>query len=360
MNANCGKEHHVSNCSLFAKKYIDDRLNIAKDKGLCFNCLLPMSPSHVDVLDVRLRDATKDTIVYFTASSFCKDLQNPKADKESESDEITSQAGIASGYLSTSIENQVMLLPTAVVELVTPDATLPVRVLVDSGSDQSYIWGEIVEALGLDTSGFVKTMTILMHGGQSQTTRGKKTTFQLSARNRKANITLHAWSVPTVCSPPEPAIVDLKQYLHLKGLALANTNPRSGAAIDILIGADQWSQIIKGGIRSGDSCSPMAMNSVFDWLLSGPTGVERYKPCASTHHATTKILEDDPNLILKKLWELETIGVPEEPKGLNTEEGYVVQQLKDNVKFDGQRCEVSLPWRKNCSELTSNRGLALK
>jgi hypothetical protein len=105
----------------------------------------------------------------------------------------------------------------------------------------------------------------------------------------------------------------------------------------------------------------MAMNSVFGWLLSGPTGVERSKSCsASTHHATTKIHEDDPYLILKKFWDLESIGVTEDPKGQSAEENYVVQQFKDNVKFDGQRYEVSLPWKENCPNLPSNRGLSLK
>lgn len=229
-------------------------------------------------------------LLHRSSSPIGKNSHNKEADKDSKDDEITSRTGIASGYLSTSIDNQVMLLPTAMVNQVCRDVTLPVRVLVDSGSDQSYIRGEIVDALGLGTSYSAKTMTILMHGGQSRTTRVKKANFQLSARNQRVNIALHAWSVPTVCSPPEPAAVDLKQYPHLNGLGLADTDPRSGATIDILIGADQWSQIMKGGIRRGYSISPMAMNSVFGWPLSGPTGVERSKSCsASTHHATTKI-----------------------------------------------------------------------
>lgn len=166
-------------------------------------------------------------LLHRSSFSICKDSQNKEADKDSKDDEITSRTGIASGYLSTSIDNQVMLLPTAMVSLVCRDVALPVRVLVDSGSDQSYIRGEIVDALGLGTSDSAKTMTIFIHGGQSRTTRV----------NQRVDIALHAWSVPTVCSPPEPAAVDLKQYPHLNGLALADTDPRSGGTIDILIGA---------------------------------------------------------------------------------------------------------------------------
>jgi hypothetical protein len=142
-----------------------------------------------------------------------------------------------------------MLLPTAMVNLVSRDTIAPVRVLVDSGSDQSYIREEIVQSLAMETKGAAKTMTILMHGGQARNTRVKRASFQLLARNQKTNIAFHAWSVPTVCSPPERPAVNLGRYPHLKGLPLADTDPRSGATIDILIGADQWSRIMKGGIK---------------------------------------------------------------------------------------------------------------
>ena len=185
--ADCSKEHHITNCSLFAKKSVGDKLSIVKEKGLCFNCLLPTSPSHYSIncrrpgCPVERCKKKHHRLLHHKRFSPCKDSQKQETDKGWEDNEITSHAGIASGYLSTSIEDQVTLLPTGVVKLVTPNATLPVRVLVDSGSDQSYIRGEIVEALGLDSGGSAKTMMILMHGGQSRT-RVKKANFQVSTR----------------------------------------------------------------------------------------------------------------------------------------------------------------------------------
>ena len=365
--ANCGKGHHVANCFLFERRSLDDRLQLAKDKGLCFNCLEPTSPSHYSIV-CRYPGCPKEGckrkhhfLLHRNTSTGIKDLENQEKDKDTNEDEFTARTGVASGFLSTSLDNQVMLLPTAMVNLVSRDTIVPVRVLVDSGSDQSYIREEIVQSLGMETKGAAKTMTILMHGGQARNTRVKRASFQLLARNQKTNIAFHAWSVPTVCSPPERAAVNLERYPHLKGLPLADTDPRSGATIDILLGADQWSRIMKGGIRKGSPSSPMALNSVFGWLLSGPTGVEQPHSCkASTHHATTKILEDDSNLLLKKFWDLESIGIIEEKMGPSVEEEYVVQQFKDKVKFDGQRYEVSLPWKKNCPKLTSNREISLK
>jgi hypothetical protein len=367
--AKCGKRHHISSCYLFTRKSVDERLEIVKDKGLCFNCLSPTTSYHYGInckcprCSVEGCKRKHHGLLHRNSPSKVKDPQagNHDAKKHITSDKITSHTGIANGYLSTSIDNQVMLLPTAMVKLVSCDVTLPVCVLVDSGSDQSYIQKEIVDALCLCTNDPAKTMTILMHGGQSRTTRVKRANFQLSTRNQRTNVTLNAWSVPTVCSPPEPAVVNLKQYPHLKGLALADTDPRSGATIDILIGADQWSQIMKSGIKRGSPASPMAMNSVFGWLLSRPTGIERPEShSAFTHHATTRILEDDHNLSLKRFWQLESLGIMDDPQEMSQDEKYVVQQLQESVNFDGERYEVELLWTKNCPKLADNRKIAMK
>jgi hypothetical protein len=347
--ANCGKKHHISSCYLFKRKSVDERLEIVKDKGLCFNCLSPTTSYHYGINCKRPGCSVEGCkrkhhgLLHRSSPSKVQDPQagNHEAKKDITSDEITSHTGIANGYLSTSIDKQVMLLPTAMMKLVSRDVTLPVRVLVDSGSDQSYIRKEIVDALCLCTNDPAKTVTILMHGGQSRTTRVKRANFQLSTRNQRTNVTLNAWSVPTVCSPPEPAVVNLKQYPHLKGLALVDTDPRSGVTIDILIGADQWSQIMKSGIKRGSPASPMAMNSVFGWLLSGPTGIERPESrSAFTHHATTRILEDDHNLSLKRFWQLESLGIMDDPQEMSQDEKYVVQQFQESVNFDGERYEV--------------------
>ena len=77
-----------------------------------------------------------------------------------------------------------MLLPSATVNLVSHDVTVPVRVMFDSESDQSYIRKEIADSLCLKTNGPTKTMTILMHGGQSRTTKVKNISFQLSIRDK--------------------------------------------------------------------------------------------------------------------------------------------------------------------------------
>ena len=139
---------------------------------------------------------------------------------------------------------------------------------------------------------------------------------------------------------------------------MAESFPRGEAPVDILIGADQWSKIIKSGVKKGRRNTPIAMNSRFGWFLSGPTGIEKPKESSSntsSNFARTKMIEDDTNFSLKKFWQLESLGIVDDPQELSQEE-----QFEKNLKFDGERYEVELPWKRNCPTLVNNRNIAMK
>ena len=42
----CEKNYESKKCFGFKKKSVDERMQTAKDKGLCFNCLKPLSFTH--------------------------------------------------------------------------------------------------------------------------------------------------------------------------------------------------------------------------------------------------------------------------------------------------------------------------
>ena len=48
-----------------------------------------------------------------------------------------------------------------------------------------------------------------MHGGQSRTTKVRNVSFQLSTHDERKQLKLNAWAVATICSPLEPAPIDL-------------------------------------------------------------------------------------------------------------------------------------------------------
>ena len=60
-----------------------------------------------------------------------------------------------------------------------------------------------------------------------------------------------------------------------------------------------------------------------------------------------------------KFLDLETIEItPECNGGLNPEEKVALQKVSESFKFDGERYEVAVPWRKERPSLPENRGMA--
>lgn len=57
---------------------------------------------------------------------------------------------------------------------------------------------------------------------------------------------------------------------HLADLQWADHDPMSADPIEILIGADLYSEIILKGVRKGAPGHPIAQQSVFEWIISGP------------------------------------------------------------------------------------------
>ena len=77
--------------------------------------------------------------------------------------------------------------------------------------------------------------------------------------------------VSPVISPPIAAHLqdDDLNFPYLQGLRLADpVRTRGPLEIDIIIGNDYYGSLVTGEIIKGDG--PMAMNSKFGWLLSGP------------------------------------------------------------------------------------------
>ena len=233
--------------------------------------------------------------------------------------------------MKTDSETKMRLLPTAKAKLIQNGTETDVRILIDSGSDHSYIKQDIAESLGMQSEGPSKLMTILMHGGQSRTIKVRKFKFTLTALDGSKSADVSAWAVDKVCAPLEAVPVDISKYRYLKGLKLADSYPRQTANIDILLGSDQWGQILRSGLKKRDASSPIATNSIFGWMISGNLDVgSEYHPSnrATTNFATVKTIEEELNLDLKRFWQLESLGIDESEKRLTKDEESAMQQFK--------------------------------
>ena len=155
------------------------------------------------------------------------------------------------------------------------DATVnsaKVRVILDSGSQRSYITNRVRNQLNLPTEK-TETMVIKTFGSEEeriQTCDSVK--FVLKSQHDQAGISLSAYAVPMICEPLQHQFTSQAQqsYDHLRDLNLADCST--------------------GEVRRGEN-GPTAVGTRLRWVLSGPVEDERMpisKP--ATNLATTHVL----------------------------------------------------------------------
>ena len=150
------------------------------------------------------------------------------------------------------------LLQTAKASLVGGECQkVPVRVLLDSGSQRLYITKNVAEPLALQ--GPSEVLSVSMLGGESsQTKRMKRFSFS------------HTSVQGTDSVQVEMEAINLEKYSHSKNLVLAGMYPRGSVDIDALIGADFYFSFITGHCTKGENLnSPTAVESTFGWIVSG-------------------------------------------------------------------------------------------
>ena len=149
----------------------------------------------------------------------------------------------------------------------------------------------------------------------------------------------------------------MSNYPHLAGLTLAD-DCEGEADINILVDADQYWNLVTGRLIRGDS-GPSAIHTKLSWVLSGP--VHYQAPSSTTVNLTgTHLLKcqvsnhPDPDLLeskLERFWRLESLGIIPNERS-------VYDDFQQRIRFDGQRYEVSLPWKELHPMLPDNYSLS--
>jgi hypothetical protein len=233
-----------------------------------------------------------------------------------------------------------------------------VRVLLDSGSEETFLCSNVCETLGMKKGSRSTTMKINMLGGESQRKRVHRVAFQLAPMNRKGKkdlINMEAWTVNNVCAPLDEVNFSAQQCSYLTDLELADHFPRKAAAVDLLVGIDQYHNVVQGTTRRGPPGSPVATSSKLGWLLSGTVPGQVPKSGQAFSMFTVTRVEEPPS-VLKRFWELDAIGLVDKPRNLQytADEEYAMEQFEKNIAYDGERYTVGLPWKKSSPFLVDN------
>ena len=229
--------------------------------------------------------------------------------------------------LSNHNQNSGVLLQTAQVKVVSSTGQeAVVNVLFDKGSQRSYVTTAICTKLQIP---IVRRQNLQVNTfGNFDSQIIESGLAKVPMRTLHGNITIPMWTVPTICDKIKQ-FCSAKNNLNLKGLDLTNAN--IDGEIDVLIGCDVYWELVTGEVVNHHK-GLVAMNSVFGWLVSGRNEGQQNNGITHTFICSAK---DDIDVLDDALRQQDS-DLSEEP---------TLKEFETNIRHNGERYVVCLPWR---------------
>ncbi|GBN23244.1 hypothetical protein AVEN_1015-1 [Araneus ventricosus] len=145
--------------------------------------------------------------------------------------------------------------------------------------------------------------------------------------------------------PPSNLKAEIVQK-YLEGFQLADSCSKGKFAL--LVGADYYHNIVLGGIGRLKG-QLVATETIFGWCLIG-----RDSDVRDVSVSLNIIIEEDLiSGLIKKFWELESLGIVENEFSDPTNDS-VLQRFESEIEYENSRYRVRLPWKSDRKYILSN------
>ncbi|XP_055910658.1 uncharacterized protein LOC129945022 [Eupeodes corollae] len=287
----CNSNHPLRSCKKFLDMDVSSRRKVVQVQKYCYNCLAlthavyeckskvscdKCGRRHHSLLHFsQQKQSSQDTISPPLSQTPLATTPTPiqstsKIEQQTTLDlekDINSNSSTLKSFLVNQQKN--ILLATALVKINVHNQTILLRALIDPGSEATYILQSVVNRFKLFTRA---TNASICGIGQVQSEFSTSMCpLTLESRiNPDVHIPVSAVVLKRLTGNLPSQSVDASNLVELKGLRLADPNFDKPASIDILIGADIYPLILREGVKKEKDFSPIAQNTVFGWVLSGP------------------------------------------------------------------------------------------
>ncbi|XP_052224051.1 uncharacterized protein LOC127839707 [Dreissena polymorpha] len=338
----CDQEQLSCECKNFPDTAA--RMNVVKQKQLCFNCLgkhrITECKSNGRCQNCHRKHHT----------SICKELQR-KPEVESP------QSEAAVFFSSSKRSNADVVLKTAIATVSSSNTTTDAAILFDEGAQRYFITRKLADVLQLESDG-IETLSLTGFGGSNNRSlqQLERTTVYIVSKKKK--IPVSVLIVPTIAAPINCGYLRSTAELpYLRGLKLAH--PVTGDTlfhISLLVGADHYWDMVEDHVVRGNG--PTAVKSKIGYLLSGPMPSTSYVP-ADKHILNVLASRAPEDSILERFWSLESMCIsPCEPDRKSVE--YLKQYQETSIEYDNGRYHAKLPWKQDHPALQTNHNITLK
>ena len=343
----CEQQHDPAECQDAAKLTVEERRQRLLASGCCFLCL---RPRHI----ASTCESQKTCTVCHRKHHELLCFENePKTSKKpaqvvAARSQVRNKTGVA--------------LQTARVEAVGPAGKECVKMLLDSGSNQSFITKRLATKLGCKSTGEQDTQIVTFGGTEKCHKSMKMVSVTLKKTgNTSSGVKLCMAQIDTICGPVNAGLtLDEGELDHLMDVELADPPEqwRECQEVDILLGMDFYQDVMTGRTRRNHS-GLIAMESIFGWILGGRVSATEDENRQVFFVRTQNASED-----LEQIWDLESIGIQNpsfesaREEKQTSEDSAVTHFESTCTRLDDGRYQVRWPKKDNFSCLPDGDRLA--
>lgn len=342
---------------------IANRLNIVRENRLCYNCFSANHSSRI-CRSGKCRTCSRKhhTLIHqqeTSTNTSNNESSSSQTTAQPPANNSTTQVNAHHTHTHPTADSETIMSPpctvllaTACVTLKAQDGTLHiVRALMDTGSQASFISEECVHLLKLKR----QHVAIKVNGvGSSDagTIRGMVCTQMGSQYDNSLSFMINALVLNRITTYLPSSDLSQHEFPHLNGITLADQSFFKPGRIDILLGADVYSNVIMDGIIRGEKGMPIAQRTALGWIISGAVKTTHTSFTATSLHANTKL-----EFALRRFWEVEAIT---DNENWTEEENNCDEHFK---RTHSRNCDgkfiVRMPFKSNINQLGSNKSSAI-
>ena len=355
----CTGVHSINRCDQFLSKRPRERYDVARQLGLCINCLRPRhNVSKCQSSGTcKLCQSKHNTLLHFEKSATNAN-DNPSASSTSLAIHCKLASTKKVNTLSNLTNTSPMLLSTVTFEIKDFNGRFQkARAILDTASHVNFITRSCKQRLGLISTKSPVTVETL---GQSSSVISDAVRCVVTPHGKPTEtFDFDAFVVPTICGNMPESVIDPKPWGHVRNLQLADPTYHLPGKVDLLLSADVLANILQPGLLVGKIDEPVAMNTIFGWTLLGKTdsSSSRIRTSTNLHVGLSHFLENS----IRQFWEIETLPKINTPLLLSKEEQASEKIFVDShTRTDSGRFVVALPFSGPEPTFIDTRTIALR
>ncbi|UYV60908.1 hypothetical protein LAZ67_1002751 [Cordylochernes scorpioides] len=270
----CGNGHPSQECYSGQRMHLPEKKDKAKGKNVCFWCLLPGHGFKKCRIKPRCPVyGGKHYPIMCPTLEAQKTSHLQKAELKVSGESPATEQETANQFTSTTLNNATVggvYLQTLIVKISGPKGKHNVRVLLDCGSQRSYISKRMVDALGLKRVQQVTLTHNLFGGGEIRQKKHNVYKVNVSSLNNEYMDDLKFLDQEVICGHiSQVQDHTILNELKARGINLTDICQGEEISIHMLIGSDLLSSILTGRMQILQN-GVVATETKLGWTVMGP------------------------------------------------------------------------------------------